>query len=620
MIFAVTLVLIILGFYTYHRNEILIERNTDERMVEEVTNLKEIVSQEVRQNQEKVNISIELAKKLLKNKGEIELSNSETVNFQAVNQISKEVTNMDVPAWFIDGKRVQMNFDIVDEIRDLSVATATIFQRIPQGYLRVSTNVMKLDNTRATGTYIPYGSKVIETCEKGETYYGRAFVVNDWYLTAYHPIYIDGNIEGIIYVGIPEKKLSDLKDLFSRKKYYQSGYPYMVHKDGDFIIHPTQEGKNAKGSEFFEQILESPTNEGKSYYGWTENGELKKKYQYFTYIDEIDSYVAATVYEEDLFSLLQRLKILTIGSVIFGILLFSLISYFFSRPIIKSLNKAIEFSTAIANGNLNAKLDIEQKDEVGKLADNLRVMMLNLRNTVENIKVGAENISSASTQLSSSSQNVSQGANEQANTTEQVTSSISIMTENIKQSTKNSQLAESLSLQAAKDVKAGSEAATHTVDAIKKISEIISVITDIAFQTNILALNAAVEAARAGEHGKGFAVVAAEVQKLSERTKVAANEIIEITSSSVRMAEESGKMLVDIIPNIESASELVQEIASASIEMNSSAFQVNSSMHKLNGVTQANAASSEEMATTAEELASQAQQLMEIVSFFKVDE
>lgn len=620
MILSFTAVMLILGMYTYFRNEQLILRNADERMFEEVENLKEIVSNEVRQNQEKVNISIELAKEVLKNKGEITLKNNETVNFQAVNQISKAISNIDVSTWYIDGQQIQGDFEIVDEIRDKSVATVTIFQRIPQGYLRISTNVMKLDNTRATGTYIPYGSKVLETCERGETYYGRAYVVNDWYLTAYHPMYIDGKVEGIIYVGIPEKKLNDLKELFNKKSYYSNGYPYMVHKDGDFIIHPTHEGSSANGSSFFEQILSSNEANGKSYYAWQENGEDKMKYQYFTYIEEIESYVSATVYEDDILGLVNRLKTLTVVSGLFGILLFALISFFFSRPIIRSLGKAIDFSTEIANGNLNATLDIQQKDEIGMLAENLQAMAMNVRKTIENIKIGAENISSASIQLSSSSQNVSQGANEQAISTEEVSTSISGITESIQQNSKNSQKAESLTSQAAMDIEAGSDAASHTVDAIQRIADIISVITDIAFQTNILALNAAVEAARAGEHGKGFAVVAAEVQKLSERTKVAANEIIDITSSSVKMAEESGKLLIDIIPNIQNASELVQEIASASIEMNSSAYQVNESVHKLNGVTQSNAASSEEMATTAEELSSQAQQLMEIVGFFKVED
>ena len=153
---------------------------------------------------------------------------------------------------------------------------------------------------------------------------------------------------------------------------------------------------------------------------------------------------------------------------------------------------------------------------------------------------------------------------------------------------------------------------------MKEIAAKINIIEEIARKTDLLALNAAVEAARAGEHGKGFAVVASEVRKLAERSAAAAGEISKLTGGGVKVAEEAGQMLTKLVPDIRKTAELVQEIASASIEQNTGANQVNKAIQQLDQVIQQNSAASEEMATTAEELASQAEQLQAAIAFFKV--
>ncbi|OFX21211.1 MAG: hypothetical protein A2033_04930 [Bacteroidetes bacterium GWA2_31_9] len=305
--------------------------------------------------------------------------------------------------------------------------------------------------------------------------------------------------------------------------------------------------------------------------------------------------------------------------VLLGVLVSIILGLIITLGITSPLNKGVKFAESIAAGDLTATIDVNQKDEFGKLADSLKNMVEKLREVVESVISGANNIASASEEISSSSQEVSQGASEQASSAEEISSSMEEMTSNIQQNTDNSQQTEKISAKAAEDIIEGSSNVNQTVEAMKKIADKVTIISDIAFQTNILALNAAVEAARAGEHGRGFAVVAAEVRKLAERSQIAANEINVLSKSSVDIAIKSGTLLNSIVPDIQKTSKLVQEITAASIEQNSGAEQINSAINQLNQVTQQNAAASEEMATSSEELASQAEQLKDIISFFKID-
>jgi len=316
--------------------------------------------------------------------------------------------------------------------------------------------------------------------------------------------------------------------------------------------------------------------------------------------------------------LLSTSSSVMIFGLLFALVLGAVFAYVITKAITGPIVKGVAFARQIAEGDLTATVDVDQKDEIGDLASALGGMVAKIRDIVTNIMSGADNIAAASQQMSSSSQQMSQGANEQASSAEEVSSSMEEMASNIQQNTDNAQQTEKISLKAAEDVRSGSVAVNQTVASMKDIADKISIIGEIARQTNILALNAAVEAARAGEHGKGFAVVAAEVRKLAERSQKAAAEIDQTSKSSVDVAEKSGKLLTEIVPDIEKTAKLVQEISAASIEQNSGADQVNNAIQQLNQVTQQNAASAEEMATSSEELNSQADQLTELISYFRI--
>ncbi|MCU7494661.1 MAG: HAMP domain-containing protein [Ignavibacteria bacterium] len=334
---------------------------------------------------------------------------------------------------------------------------------------------------------------------------------------------------------------------------------------------------------------------------------------------ELNNHMASEASDQNTATTSSISKTLLITLLISVILSFSL-AVFISRLISRPLVQGLEFSKAVAGGDLRQQINLDQKDEIGQLASALNVMVDKLKSVVENVKSAADNVTSGSQELSSSSEQLSQGSTEQAAAAEEASSSMEEMTSNINQNAENARQTEKIALQSAEDAKEGGIAVAQTVEAMKDIAGKISIIEEIARQTNLLALNAAIEAARAGEHGKGFAVVASEVRKLAERSQLAAAEISTLSSSSVKIAEKAGEMLTKIVPDIQKTSELVQEITSASSEQKSGAEQINSAIQQLNQVIQQNASAAEEMASTAEELSSQAEQLQSTIEFFRVDD
>jgi methyl-accepting chemotaxis protein len=310
--------------------------------------------------------------------------------------------------------------------------------------------------------------------------------------------------------------------------------------------------------------------------------------------------------------------ILFIGSVV--ILLTIWLGITLVRLIARPLLKSVQFANAMAEGDLTAKMNIEQKDELGLLVNSLNNMSKRLQSVIGSVVTGADNIAAASNQLSSASQQVSSGVSEQAASTEEVSSSMEEMAASIQQNTDNASKTRDISSKASTAMEQVAVASDESMKAVRDIYSKINIVVEIAEKTDLLAINAAVEAARAGEQGRGFAVVAAEVRKLAERSQAAANDIVQLADKGLKLTEESTGMLKAIVPDIQETSRLVDEIAVSSQEQDAGASQVNSAIQQLTSVTQQNASSSEEMAGSSEELASQASELKDIVGYFRLEE
>ncbi|OHD24337.1 MAG: hypothetical protein A2Y34_05235, partial [Spirochaetes bacterium GWC1_27_15] len=545
---------------------------TQKQAMSNLTNITEIIYQSIKTQ---YIMSNELNTNLQKNninaaynyiKDNIKLDNSKKILLNVENQENKSIENIELSTLLYEDKPVYRNNDIVDEIAKLTNSTVTIFQVTNIGLVRLSTNVKKDDGTRAIGTYIPISSPVYSAIINGNTYIGRAFVVTDWYITGYKPLFdANRNVIGVIYTGVKEINLPKIREDLLKIKIGRSGYFYILNSKGTIIIHPSLEGKNLyetqdKNGYYFVKDLINKKNGGITYW-WQNEGEKspREKLVLFKYLAESDWFICGGIYFDELYEDVNKFRNLFIIILIVSIFIVAAIVILISNSIANPINKI-----------------------------------------TKELSFASENLESASYQVSSSSQELSSGSSELASSIEEITSSLEELQSVIESNTKNINQSEIMM----KENTDGAIKVTQKMNDLqialaeintnsKKIVKIIKVIDDIAFQTNILALNAAVEAARAGDAGRGFAVVADQVKSLAQKSAEAAKEtaeLIEKAINSVVNGEDLGKTVNDIQIKSKDMTEkvaiLIDEVNRSSKEQLKGINQITQAVNQVNSVVQ----------------------------------
>jgi len=330
-------------------------------------------------------------------------------------------------------------------------------------------------------------------------------------------------------------------------------------------------------------------------------------------------------------------KVVRITLVVFmalAVVLSTLLGLSITASITRPLTDGIRVAQAVATGDLTVHVRTSGRDEVSTLLSAMESMRNELVEVVSQVRSGSQNVAAASTEIAQGNNDLSMRTEQQASALEQTAASMEQLSSTVQHNADSARQASQLATSASVVATEGGEVVAQVVETMRginaasqKISDIISVIDGIAFQTNILALNAAVEAARAGDQGRGFAVVASEVRSLAGRSAEAAKEIKSLIIASVERVEQ-GSQLVDragttmtrVVDSIRQVTDIVGEISSASSEQAAGVAQVGEAVTHMDQATQQNAALVEQMAAAAGSLKVQAQALVQVVATFKLNE
>ncbi|MBN1477892.1 methyl-accepting chemotaxis protein [Candidatus Sumerlaeota bacterium] len=579
--------------------------------------------------QTRVNRDLEEARAIFNEMGgAISVDRANMAEVQGINQISQERVTFNLPSYAAGAVDLRTDTSIVDRIRDVTGSTCTVFQRTSSGeLLRVSTNVMKLDGTRATGTFIPRDSPVAQAIARGETFRGRAFVVNAWYVTAYEPITDPtGEVVGVLYVGVPEAEVQGSVQIFAGVQIAETGYPYCITSDGTLTVHPASQGTNiwesqdADGNYFIQDLCtrgQAMDNSGEELviesirYPWQNPGdpEARMKLVRFTYYEPWDWIVAAGSYEEEIYAAVVQAEktntwwmtwMLGIAVVVIIIVVFA--SNLFANAITAPLRRALGLAESVADGDLTQTVEINRHDEIGDLAKALNTMSTSLRKMMEEVSSTSEAVSQSSEELSTVSESMAAGAEEMsaqsstvaaaaeemstnmtgvAAAVEQVTSNLNMvassaeeMNASINEVAQNAARSSETAQSASRAVSSASERVDALGRSAQEIGKVIETIVAIAEQTNLLALNATIEAARAGEAGKGFAVVANEVKELAKQTAAATEDIRERIGGIQGATGDTVQAISEIKNTVSAVTEISATIASAVEEQSATTREI----------------------------------------------